>query len=105
MTKVDRRHFLMSSVALPAALKASALRSQNNKCMDVDGGATGNGAVIQLWTCNGSGAQNWSAQADGSLRNPQSGKCLDVAGNNSADSTPVQLWTCNGAANQKWTLP
>ena len=30
MTKVDRRHFLMSSVALPAALKASALRSQNN---------------------------------------------------------------------------
>jgi predicted dehydrogenase len=30
MNKVDRRHFLMSSVALPAALKASALRSQNN---------------------------------------------------------------------------
>ena len=26
MTKVDRRHFLMSSVALPAALKASALQ-------------------------------------------------------------------------------
>jgi Oxidoreductase family, NAD-binding Rossmann fold/Oxidoreductase family, C-terminal alpha/beta domain len=30
VTKVDRRHFLMSSVALPAALKASSLRSQNN---------------------------------------------------------------------------
>jgi predicted dehydrogenase len=30
MTKVDRRHFLMSSVALPVALKASALPSQNN---------------------------------------------------------------------------
>ena len=27
MTTVDRRHFLMSSVALPAALKASALPS------------------------------------------------------------------------------
>jgi predicted dehydrogenase len=30
MSTVDRRHFLMSSVALPAALKASALPSQNN---------------------------------------------------------------------------
>ena len=30
MNKVDRRHFLMSSVALPAALKASGLRSQND---------------------------------------------------------------------------
>jgi predicted dehydrogenase len=30
MSTVDRRHFLMSSVALPAALKASGLRSQNN---------------------------------------------------------------------------
>jgi predicted dehydrogenase len=30
MTTVDRRHFLMSSVALPAALKASALQSPNN---------------------------------------------------------------------------
>ena len=30
MNKVDRRHFLMSSVALPVALKASALPSQND---------------------------------------------------------------------------
>jgi hypothetical protein len=30
MSTVDRRHFLMSSVALPAALKASALQSPNN---------------------------------------------------------------------------
>jgi predicted dehydrogenase len=30
MNKVDRRHFIMSSVALPAALKASALQSPNN---------------------------------------------------------------------------
>jgi predicted dehydrogenase len=30
MTTIDRRHFLMSSVAVPAALKASALPSQNN---------------------------------------------------------------------------
>ena len=30
MTKVDRRHFLMSSMAMPIALKASQLQSPNN---------------------------------------------------------------------------
>jgi hypothetical protein len=30
MTKVDRRHFIMSSLALPVALKASDLQSPNN---------------------------------------------------------------------------
>ena len=64
------------------------------KCLDVTGGGTADGTKIQLWTCNGRRAQNWAAQADGTLRNPQSGKCLDVSGNNSADGTVVQLWTC-----------
>jgi hypothetical protein len=73
----------------------------------VSGGGSADGTKIQLWTCNGSGAQNWAPNADGTLRNPQSGKCLDVSGNNSADSTVVHLWTCiNPApANQKWILP
>ena len=30
MTKVDRRHFLMTSMAMPIALKASQLQSPNN---------------------------------------------------------------------------
>ena len=76
------------------------------KCLDVSGGGTANGTKVQLWACNGGGNQNWAAQSDGTLRNPQSGKCLDVSGNNSADGTVVHLWTCiAGAANQKWTLP
>ncbi|MFD0599500.1 RICIN domain-containing protein [Catellatospora coxensis] len=69
-------------------------------------GGTANGTKIQLWTCTGGAAQNWTYQSsDQTLRNPQSGKCLDVSGNNSADGTVVALWTCNGGANQKWTLP
>ncbi|MEU5674931.1 RICIN domain-containing protein, partial [Micromonospora sp. NPDC047753] len=76
------------------------------KCLDVAGAATADGTKIQLYTCNGTAAQNWVAQADGTLRSPASGKCLDVSGNNSADSTAVHLWTCvSGAANQKWILP
>ena len=29
------------------------------KCLDVSGGGTANGTKVQLWTCNGTGAQNW----------------------------------------------
>ena len=59
---------------------------------------------MQLYTCNGTGAQLWTASL-GSLVNPQSGKCLDATGNSSADGTPLQIWTCAGSANQQWTLP
>jgi type 1 glutamine amidotransferase len=72
-----------------------------NKCLDVNGGAGADGTKIQLWTCNGSGAQNW--QISGQVwRNPQSGKCLDVSGGGTANGTKVQLWTCNGSGAQNW---
>ncbi|MFI7552817.1 RICIN domain-containing protein [Micromonospora sediminimaris] len=67
--------------------------------------ATADGRQIQLWTCNGGVAQVWSAQSNGTLRNPNSGKCLDVSNNSSADGQAVHLWTCHTGANQRWVLP
>jgi hypothetical protein len=31
----------------------------NGKCLDVPGGTTSDGALLQLYTCNGTGAQIW----------------------------------------------
>ncbi|MEV0895176.1 ThuA domain-containing protein [Actinoplanes sp. NPDC049802] len=71
------------------------------KCLDVSNGGSADGTKIQLWACNGSGAQNW--QVSGQVwRNPQSGKCLDVAGGGTANGTRAQLWTCNGTGAQNW---
>ncbi|GIF10165.1 ThuA domain-containing protein [Actinoplanes teichomyceticus] len=71
------------------------------KCLDVDAGGSADGTRIQLWTCNGTGAQTWTV--DGQVwRNPQSNKCLDVAGGATANGTKAQLWTCNGSAAQNW---
>ncbi|WP_433304803.1 ThuA domain-containing protein [Actinoplanes sp. CA-030573] len=71
------------------------------KCLDVSGAGTADGTKIQLWTCNGTGAQVWSI--DGQVwRNPGSGKCLDVAGGGTVNGTKVQLWTCNGTGAQNW---
>ncbi|MET7393420.1 ThuA domain-containing protein [Dactylosporangium sp. NPDC005572] len=75
------------------------VRGLANKCLDVRGSGTADGTQIQLYTCNGSGAQTWT-------RNGQTlralGKCLDVSGGGSADGTKIQLWTCNGSGAQNW---
>jgi type 1 glutamine amidotransferase len=72
-----------------------------NKCLDVAQGGTADGTKIQLYTCNGGGAQQWTV--DGQvIRNPQSNKCLDVAQSGTANGTKVQLWTCNGTGAQNW---
>ncbi len=71
------------------------------KCLDVNGGATDNGTKVQLWDCNGSRAQAWTA-VGGQLIGP-GGKCLDVSANNQSPGTIVQLWDCNGTGAQTWS--
>ncbi|NUR70397.1 MAG: RICIN domain-containing protein, partial [Hamadaea sp.] len=62
------------------------------------------GVQVQLYDCNGTGAQVWQQQADGSLRNPQSGRCLDSPSGATANGTRLQIWDCNGSAAQKFAL-
>ncbi|WP_426511973.1 ricin-type beta-trefoil lectin domain protein [Dactylosporangium sp. McL0621] len=71
------------------------------KCVDVAGGGSANGTAVQLYTCNGTGAQQWTVGTDGTLR--ALGKCLDVTGATATDGTKVQLYDCNGSAAQTWT--
>ncbi|MGW3498641.1 ricin-type beta-trefoil lectin domain protein [Streptomyces sp. NPDC001020] len=74
------------------------------KCMNVQGGARGDGAVINWTTCNGSGAQQFRLNAAHDLTNPQSGnKCVDVKDLSTANGARLQLWTCAGTPNQKWS--
>src|SRR5882757_7207171 len=92
------------SARLRRVLVAAAVAALG-KCLDVSGGSTANGAKIQLWDCNGTGAQQWAANAAQDIVNPQANKCLDATGPSSADGTPLQIWSCGGGANQKWTVP
>ncbi|WP_405934017.1 PQQ-dependent sugar dehydrogenase [Streptomyces longwoodensis] len=92
---VDEFSFTTSGRGVPGAV-----RGVNGKCLDVAGGATGDGTQVQLWTCNGTAAQTWTVGTDGTVR--ALGKCLDVSGGGAADGTKVQLWTCNGTGAQKW---
>ncbi|MFG2938968.1 ricin-type beta-trefoil lectin domain protein [Streptomyces sp. NPDC048282] len=71
------------------------------KCLDVAGGSSTNGTAVQLYDCNGSTAQQWTVQSDGTVR--ALGKCLDVTSGSTADGAKVQLYDCNGTGAQQWS--
>jgi hypothetical protein len=76
----------------------------NGKCVDNSGSRSTNGNPVQLWTCNGTAAQKWYNQADGTLRNAGVGKCITDR-NAGPDGTQLVIWDCNQQDQQKWTLP
>jgi fructan beta-fructosidase len=80
---------------------ARPIYGPGNKCVDVSGSNTANGTPIQIWDCNGSGAQQWTRQGD-TLR--ALGKCLDVVYGGTANGTKVWLWDCNGSGAQVWQV-
>ncbi|GAA2011522.1 SGNH/GDSL hydrolase family protein [Catenulispora yoronensis] len=84
----------------PAPTGGAVQSGVAGKCLDVNGGSTADGTVAQIWGCNGTDAQWWSAYADGTLR--AEGKCLDATGQGTANGTKVETWSCNGGANQVW---
>ncbi|HEV8559630.1 MAG TPA: ricin-type beta-trefoil lectin domain protein, partial [Actinophytocola sp.] len=70
------------------------------KCADVAGANAANGTAVQLWDCNGTGAQQWTVGTDGAIR--ALGKCLDVTSGSTANGAKIQLWDCNGTGAQQW---
>ena len=63
------------------------------------------GTPVDLWSCNGTGAQQWQLVPGGggvSLVNPQSGLCLADPGNATVNGTGLQIATCASAAGQAW---
>ncbi|KOV61841.1 lectin [Streptomyces sp. MMG1121] len=88
--------------ASPAQAATGTITGLAGKCLDVAGANSADGTPVQLYDCNGTGAQQWTVGADGTIR--ALGKCLDVTGNSTADGAKVQLWSCTGGANQKWTV-
>ncbi|MEU7072357.1 lectin [Streptomyces narbonensis] len=72
------------------------------KCVDVAGANPANGTPVQLHDCNGTAAQKWTVNADGSIR--ALGKCLDVTAGSTADGAKLQLYDCNGTGAQKWRV-
>ena len=69
-------------------------------CLDDRLNSKANGAVVQVWRCNGQPTQVWQVENNGTIEH--NGLCLDAKGFGTKSGTKVQLWACTGGANQKW---
>jgi chitinase len=69
-------------------------------CLDDRGASTADFNPVQVYTCNGTDAQQWTVESNNTLQ--VLGGCLDVDGAGTADGTTVDYYPCNGTVAQVW---
>ena len=103
-----QRFFFESTEPLVGATYAIHSGSNYGQVIDVSGGSSSDGANIQIWASNNSGAQKWNVYKnnDGSYRiiNAANGKALDVPEAKAYAGANIQQYTWNGSAAQKWVV-
>ncbi|MGW6943478.1 ricin-type beta-trefoil lectin domain protein [Streptomyces xanthophaeus] len=87
----DRRNKLTSATS--PGIGAVAITGLSGKCLDVESGSSTDGTAVQLYSCNGTRAQQWRLTGD---TVQALGKCL------AAQDGRAVLVTCNGSAQQKF---
>jgi predicted alpha-1,2-mannosidase len=71
-------------------------------CLDDNGGGTTDGTHVQIYTCNGTAAQQWTIASNGTIQTE--GGCLDVSGSGTSNGTVVQWWGCDSTGAQQWEV-
>ena len=103
-----QRFYFEPTEPLPEATYAIHTGSSFNQVIDVSSASASDGANIQVWASNDSGAQKWNIckNNDGSYRiiNAANGKALDVPEAKAYAGANVQQYTWNGSAAQKWIV-
>jgi len=77
----------------------AAIKNANGLCLDDRSSNTANGNPVQIYTCNGTGAQQWTYVEAGTTLHVL-GKCLDIPGGATANGTKLQIWDCNNTGAQ-----
>ncbi|MCP2324050.1 hypothetical protein HDA40_002557 [Hamadaea flava] len=90
----------LSPTAAAAVTGTGPITGIGGKCVDVAAANSANGTQVQLYTCNGTSAQQWVVGADGTIK--ALGKCLTVAAAGTANGTKAQIYDCDGTNAQKW---
>jgi chitinase len=80
----------------------------SGKCVDIAAASTANGAQVQQYQCNGTGAQTFKVTNMGAgwyrLVNTHSGKAIDIDSASTADGAKVQQYTDNGTGAQRFSI-
>lgn len=109
-TDAQRWFWTADTGALWLPLSGSTTGSNgSNFCIDLANNTlpatlTTTGTYLRIATCNGSPAQQWVLQSDGTIRLAEDTRwCLDRPGGATANGTKVQLYGCtSGNTSQQW---
>jgi alpha-N-acetylglucosaminidase len=78
---------------------------KSGKCMEITGGNTDPGAKLQLWTCNGTEAQDFSLEdaeaGHHAVVNRKSGHCLEIEGGGTSPGASLIQNACEAAADRQ----
>ena len=78
-----------------AATAATVFKSGlSGMCLDNYHSGTTNGNNVVIANCNGTGAQEWNVNSNGTIANVN-GKCLDNWQQKATDGNPIKLYTCS----------
>jgi predicted chitinase len=97
---------LLAGLGVSAASVAQAaggtgpITGYQGLCLDDRSASTAEFNPIQVYTCNGTNAQQWTVESNSTLE--VLGMCLDVAAAGTTDGTLVDLYSCNGTGAQVW---
>ena len=89
-----------AAAGLAQAQTTGAITGYEGLCLDDRSASTADFNPIQVYTCNGTSAQQWTVESNNTLE--VLGGCLDVAGAGTANGTLVDYYPCNGTAAQVW---
>lgn len=100
---------LMSMYAIVCTVTsahADEIRGLGNKCIDIQGGKASNGAVLQLYRCQGGSNQQWWYNSNSGEIRGLGNKCIQVCNDNSTLCRNLKnrliINSCNGSSTQKW---
>ena len=106
----QRYQFIPTTIAAGSKLpmgRYTLVSLNSGKCLDVTGASTADGANVQQYSCNGTGAQAYDLMVEDNyyhLVNANSGMSVDVLGSGTANGTNVDQWTTYDADNQRFTF-
>jgi hypothetical protein len=83
----------------PPPSGGSAITGYQGLCVDVRAANSADFTPVQVYTCNGTNAQQWTVVQAGSTLHAL-GKCMDINGGGTADGTTVDLYDCNNTGAQ-----
>jgi Ricin-type beta-trefoil lectin domain/Glycosyl hydrolases family 18 len=75
----------------------------SGKCLGDVGGVTTLKTAADIYTCNGTTPQSWTAESNGTLVNGD-GLCLSITGSSTSPGAVADIYTCNGSASEQWTV-